>query len=527
MKHLALLILIFLSTQVNASKEQFIKANLKKVKVFLKGAEITHSAQVKLENGNTDIIFYGIAQNINPNSINISVNRNLNILSVEQKVDYLKSPEKNSRIKVLEDSLKIFKKYLSIKQNNLDVLNAEIELLFANKIIGGKDKGTSINELQKFSDYFRKKLTELKYDISDLSQEIKDLQNNIDRITKQLNELNANLNKPVNEIVVTVNSKEKLEANFTISYLIDDASWSPAYDIRVDNINSPANLKYKAIIKQNSGIDWENVEVILTTRNTAISNNKPELFPWFIDFEKQFLMKDAGVSAKRIFAPQTLISEESLENAAIENFDIIQTQLTTEFIPDINYSITSDNKPHVVELKNITINTNYEYYAVPKLDNNAFLVAYLSKWNEYSLLPGEANIYFENSYVGKTYLNPYISKDTMTISLGRDQNITLSKQVIKDFTENKFLSNDIERTFAYEIKIKNNKTIPVNLIVEDQIPISKNEDIKVKLIDYDNGTYYENDGRIRWAISLKESESTTRKLIYSVRHPKDKIISNL
>lgn len=523
-----LLTFIFMFNFIWAAEISQIKADLSSIKIFLRGAELKHSAKVKLDIGNKDLIFTGIAQNIEPNSINISAKGNLILLSVNQRINYLKSPEKSKTIRMLEDSLEILNKNLTLKQNAVDVLKAEIDLLFANKEIGKKEKGLSIVDLQLFSDYFRKRLTELKNKIAEISIDIKELQKNIDRINKQINELNSSLNKPVNELIVSVFSKANQEAEFVISYLISDASWQPVYDIRVDKIDSPASLSYKASIKQNSGIDWDNAEIILSTRNTMQSNEKPELFPWYIDFEKPILLKDAATPAQRVFSPQALITEEKLEGETLsEYFETLQTQLAAEFIPSIKYSIPSDNKPHIIELKNLTIPAKYEYYAVPKLDNNAFLVAYLSSWNEYNLLPGNSNIYFENSYVGNTYINPQTSKDTLTISLGRDQSIFVEKNIIKDFTENIFLSSDIERTFAYEIKVRNNKTIPINMILEDNIPISKNEEIKIKLIDFDDGNYFEKDGKIKWYIKLDGSKSITKKLIYSVRHPKDKRVSNL
>jgi uncharacterized protein (TIGR02231 family) len=169
----------------------------------------------------------------------------------------------------------------------------------------------------------------------------------------------------------------------------------------------------------------------------------------------------------------------------------------------------------------------YEYYAAPKLDDNAFLVASLTEWSNYNLLPGEANIYFENSYVGRTRLSPETTKDTLIISLGRDQNISVSRDVLKDFTEDKFLSSDVERSFAFEIKIKNNKKGAVRILTEDQIPLSMNEDIVVKLIDSSGAVYDDKTGKVRWTVEVDGGKSAVKKFVYSVRYPKDKKIQGL
>ena len=216
-------------------------------------------------------------------------------------------------------------------------------------------------------------------------------------------------------------------------------------------------------------------------------------------------------------------SEQSMANYTIIN----ETMLAFEFESSIPYSIPSDGKPHSVILKEYELNGTFDYYAVPKLEKDAFLVAYLTKWNEYNLLPGEVNTYFQNSFVGKTYLNPNISKDTFTLSLGRDNGINVERKPVKDYTEDKFLSSDIERTFAYDIVLKNNKNKAVKVTVEDQVPVSRNEDITVKLIELSGAVYNKETGKVKWILEIEPGKSVTKKFVYSVRHPKDKPVTGL
>jgi uncharacterized protein (TIGR02231 family) len=204
-----------------------------------------------------------------------------------------------------------------------------------------------------------------------------------------------------------------------------------------------------------------------------------------------------------------------------------QTQLTVEFEPEIKYSISSDGKPQIIALQNYELPARYEYYAAPKLDRDAFLVAFVSDWSDYNLLQGKANIYFANSYVGETYINPNTSDDTLQVSLGRDKGIVIERKAIKDFTEDKFLSSDIERYFAFEITVRNNKNSKVHLILEDQIPISKNEDIEVTLQERDGAEYTKSNGFLKWKIELNPDQTVKKKLVYSVRYPKDKPINGL
>jgi uncharacterized protein (TIGR02231 family) len=533
MKKLVIVLWITISGCLLASQIQNANTVLTGVKVFTRGAELTHSAKVKINKGISEIAFTDIAANIDQNSLNVSAKGDLIILSVVQRNDYLKPVDANPEVKVLKDSLELLTNKLISKQNEIDVWNAELDLLFANKEIGSKEKGVSIPELQKMAEFFRKRVGEIKTEITSINKDAKKIQKDVERIKNQLEELNSKLSGPTNQIIVTVSANAQTNAEFTLSYLIYDANWRPVYDVRVENINSPASLGYKANITQNSGLDWNDVNIILSTRNPVQNNDKPELNPWFIDYMRPVLYKSnaAGSLRKAAAAPTVQIAQdikiESESESMADYVEVSETQLAAEFVPSIKYSIPSDNKQHSVALKDYTIPAKYEYYAAPKADNNAFLVTYLTNWNEFNLLPGSANIYFENSFVGQSFINPQTSKDTLALSLGRDQGIVIFKNKIKDFSEDKFLSSDIERTFAYDIVIKNNKSIPVKLLVEEQIPIPQNEDIEVKVVDISDGKYNAEDGKVKWNVEIGASKSVSKKFVFSVRYPKDKTIPNL
>ena len=529
--------MIFISSVALAQDEIVATPSLTSVKVFLRGAELNYYAKVKIEKGQHDVVLTGLADNIDQNSINVSAKGDATILSIAQRFNYMRPADKTSKVKMLEDSLEILKKSLAMNQSDGYVLSAEVDLLMANKSIGNEKIGVSVTELQKVSDYFRKRLTEIKSSMYNLSVKAENIQKNLDRIQNQLNELNNKLNKPTNEIIVTLsqNATSTVEINF--SYLINEAGWNPVYDVRADKINEPVTLNYKANVWQSSSIDWNDVTIILSTRNPVSNNNKPELYPWFIDFQRPVaIMRGLQKSTlNNVMVAQAQGQEEMAaapmmdkDASSMADFmEVTETQLSVEFTPQIKYSIPSDRKPHSVALQDFSVPATFEYYAAPKLDENAFLVARLTNWATYNLLPGQANIYFENSYVGQSRIDPTTTKDTLTISLGRDQNISITRYMLKDFSEDKFLSSDVERTFAYEFKIKNNKKTAVKILVEDQIPLSKNEDITVKLIESSGALVRTEDGKLKWVVDIDGGKSVSKKLVYSVKYPGDKAIQGL
>lgn len=520
---------LFFTSALFASNQITVKSSPSSVKVFLRGAQLHYSAKVKLEKGINEIVFTGLASNIDRNSINFSAHGDAVLISVAQRFDFLRIPQKNPEIKSLEDSLLVENRLFSANQNESDSYKSELDLILENKKIGNEKIGVSAAELQKMGEYYRKRIPEIKNKIYESSLVLKKIQKNIDRIQNQLNELNNQLNKPVNEIAAEVSAKSAGSMEIELSYLIFDAGWVPSYDIRVNNIASPASLSYKGEIWQNSGFDWDDIKIILSTRNPAVNNEKPELPPWFLDFQKNILYKEMNLGAKRAESAAMLAQDAAVPKAQTmaDFMENVETQLSVEFTPTINYSIPADNKPHSVSINEFTLPANYEYFAAPKLDNNAFLVAKLSSWNNYNLIPGTAKIYFENSYAGQTHINPESAKDTLLISLGKDQNISVERQMLKDFSENKFLSGNLERIFAYEIKIKNNKKGSVKILVEDQIPISKNEEIEVKLTESSGAVLNSETGKLKWIIDADGGKSVSKRLVYSVKYPRDKKVQGL
>ena len=533
MKRKSIFIAILLMPVLAIGQVISVKTELKSAKVYLSGAELFHTAKVKLEKGNSEIIFDNISAYFDINSVSVSGRGNFVITSIGQQYNYLKNSIKPSEIKILEDSLENVDGEIVKKRNEKDVLWYEQELIMNNRNLSGKNANVTVAEVQKYADYLKKRVSEIRKETSVLEKDLTTLQKTRQRIANQLQELNVKYNQPVNQISVNVLANSAGNAEFEISYLVYNASWAPVYDVRVQDISKPIKLSYMAKVKQNTGLDWNYVKIVLSSRNPNVSQTKPELYPWFLDFvQMRKAVNEFG--GKRELAPmasQAAMSKVTADQAQAEtmaNYTMLNENLISfEFEPSIPYSIPADGKPYSVNLKEYELTSSFDYYAAPKLDKDAFLVAYLTKWNDFNFLPGEANTYFQNSFIGKTYIDPNISKDTLTLSLGRDKGINVSRTAIKDFTEDKFLSSDIERTFAFDIKVKNNKNRTVQIMVEEQIPVSKNEDITVKLVESSGAVYNKETGRLRWNISVEAGKSVSWKLVYSVRHPKDKPVAGL
>jgi hypothetical protein len=206
---------------------------------------------------------------------------------------------------------------------------------------------------------------------------------------------------------------------------------------------------------------------------------------------------------------------------------IEEQELNVSFDIDIPYDILSNGKAHSVSLKDIKIPATYKYYAAPKVEKEAFLLAELNDYAKYNLLPGEANIVFEGMYVGKTTINPNQTQDTLNLSMGRDKKISIKRERITDKSGTKFLSSYKEQTFTYDITVRNNKKEEINMLLKDQYPLSTDKEITVELLDKDGAKENEETGVLTWEIKLKPNETKKYRISYKVKYPKDKLIGNL
>lgn len=202
----------------------------------------------------------------------------------------------------------------------------------------------------------------------------------------------------------------------------------------------------------------------------------------------------------------------------------VERQTTVEFEIKNPYTIKSENKNYSIDLDVYELPAEFKYYCVPKINNDAFLLAYLIDWEKYNLLEGEANIFFENTYIGKTLLDVRYASDTLKISLGRDKNVVINREKIKDFTSKKTIGAKKEETRAWKITVKNNKNQTVNLTLLDQVPVSTLEEIEVNALDITGAIHNKESGEIKWDLVLAPSEKKELQLKYAVKYPKNRYL---
>jgi len=212
----------------------------------------------------------------------------------------------------------------------------------------------------------------------------------------------------------------------------------------------------------------------------------------------------------------------TLKDGLEDYISVSDNTLDISFDIDIPYDVPTNGKEQTATLQTLTLPAIYNHYAVPKLDKDAYLLAQIPEWSKLNLLPGDANIIVENTYIGKSFIDPSSTSDTLNLTLGRDKRIVVKRQLIADFSSIKFLGSNKLQKFAYEITVKNTKKDSVSLSLKDQFPISTNKDIEVQLLESDNAEVNNETGLLTWKIPLAPGETKKIRFSYSVKYPKDK-----
>ncbi|MEN9335930.1 MAG: hypothetical protein RLZZ500_917 [Bacteroidota bacterium] len=207
--------------------------------------------------------------------------------------------------------------------------------------------------------------------------------------------------------------------------------------------------------------------------------------------------------------------------------EVVERELNVSFEIDLPYDIVSNGKKHGIEIKNLEIPASYQYYCVPKINTDVFLMASITDFGKYNLLPGKAQLYFEDTVVGSTQLNPNETQDTLRLSLGRDKKITVLREKVNQQSGIRFLSTQKEQHFTYEITVRNNKKEAVEIDLRDQYPLSNDASIRIELTEKSKSKIDEEKGFLRWTITLQSNASKKVRFSYQIRSDKNKSLGKL
>lgn len=604
-----------------------VKTSAERVTVFIDGAQVTRSKRVNIPAGRSTILFTGLSPHLDAQSMQVSAKGNVTIMGVNRRTTYLDSIAACEKQRKLQEEVKATEKQVKEQQAAVATVQSEKKLLAENCSVGNKNTAVPLATIKEINLYYSERMKALTGRERQVEEHIESLNQKLKKLRAELTQAtNGKALTPVSEIAVDVDAKLPCQALFTLRYYVKNAGWYPSYDIRSGNLSEPLTLIYKANIFQNTGEDWKNVALSLSSSNPSTGNVAPELSTYWLDYglaaprynlaangTVQGIVYDGDTREPLIGAAVTIpgstigvvtdingrysitmsngqhtlqfryvgyetqvrevegsvmnvtlhpdnrqlqetvvvaygvknalrgkVSGVGTKNASpSENADSVelipeeeesssldvkhtQGQMGYEFDIQTPYTIPSGNKPTVAEIGRYPLPASYSYRCTPKIDKDAFLMAQASGGQNLNLLEGEANVYFENTFVGKTILDATQQDDTLSFSMGRDRQIKVMRVKEQEHTSGKSLGSTRTQSMAWKLSVKNTRAESVNLTLYDQIPVSRNGSITVSPEELSGGALDEAKGIVTWQMTLRPGEQRELSLRYKVKYPKGK-----
>lgn len=514
-----------------AEGEKPLSSKITEAKVFLSGVQVVRTASATIPAGSSTIVFTGLAQGVDPQSIQVTGKGGYNILSVNHRINYLTESPKKKEIEELQERIKKLEKDYAFEKAMQDVWVNEEQLLNKNSSIGGQQNGLTAAQLTAVNDYVRERLKITKTNWLGQQEKLNSLHLEAEKLRQQLSTLQSQAPRPTSEVVVEITSSVEVSASFAITYYVGGAGWVPAYDLRAKGVGQPIDLLMKAQVTNNTGEDWNKVELSLSSGNPTLGGVMPNLNPWTLYTHRPMQLESissrprmratADAPSSAAYEGKEEMKYEDREANYVVNNTVAYRTTTSEFVIETPFTIPSDGVPHTVGVKNHSIAATYKHYATPKLDKDAFLYARTTGWEDLNLLPGEANVFFEGTFVGQSYLQLDLPKDTLDISLGRDKGVVVERVKRKASNEKAVIGGSRTVTIGWDLTIRNTKGTSVDLEVRDQHPMSPQSEIEVKLVEKGGAVVNENNGMLIWNINLAAKETKKLGFAYTVKHPKD------
>lgn len=537
-----------------AETEKTVKSKPEKIVVYTQGAQVHRNASVNLAAGPNILMFTGLENCINASAIQASGNGNFIIADIQHIVHY---PELNKAkllgdvrykklLKHVNDSIQELNYLLEEITAKSDALTMEKNVLLNYNLYKGQSKKDSILLLKDGLTYLREKLFNINTEQLKLKREREKLEAKKLALNERINEVSNELANQNNtgevekvdyRILVHVIADQATLATINLNYYITNAGWTPSYDLRAISNEQNIKLTYKAQIHQQSGIDWGNVRLVLSTANPNRSYNLPVLSPWYLGYTnynyKKLNHKDRysnvptsvnGVYESEKVATGTTAADNdsyTLAKNASDYTTVSENIIETEYEIKLNYNIPSDGKQHFAAILVKDLKTLYRYKSIPKLNNNVYLTAVLPDWEDAITMGGEASIYYDGSYIGATSLVPGGTEDTIQLSLGIDKNIAIKRQKIKDKCYEKLLDNDKIHQYTYEITMKNSRANKIEIEVEDQLPLTQDKTISIERKEVSGAKYDEVTGILTWRTIIQAKDSKKLTLVYQIKAPKN------
>lgn len=528
----------------NNSKPIVIDSRITEVTVYPTGATIVRSGSIDLKAGTYEIIFKNLPPTISEDSLRASgsgpgVARILG-LSVERTFSEKATREE---VRVLEEKIIAMRDEKQVLEDKLSSLALGEDFLRRIKAVAPEKISRDIVMREMKVEEYSKMLKFMVGGIEDINKQkreagiaLRELGEKMRVVERDFYKIRNMGGKEHKKVSVGFEVAEAGKYEVNISYRLYNASWHPVYDVRANNDQSELELTYYGVVQQSTGEDWEDVRVVLSTARPSAGARMPELQPWLLSFSRVFGGKDKErkpASSGFGYANKSLARNEMDQKS---NLFVVQSKVaqhvsaraesrgtSVAFAVARREKIKADGRPHKTTISVEQFKPEIEYFTTPKASNNAYLSAKITNNTDKPLLSGKMNVFVGGDYVGAAKMDFVAQNEEFRIFLGIDDGI----KVKREMDNTKSIATETNKRkkldFAFDIEIHNLKKKSVKITVVDQLPVSQDSDIKVRVGKLDpKPSEQDTKGMVKWELNLIGGEKTKIRMEFSIDYPKEK-----
>lgn len=405
----------------------------------------------------------------------------------------------------------------------------------------GLAKGqTQINDHETVVSFLQAQDTEMRDALRTLAQQATEQVALVNKLRQELKQIQTARPRQAYRAVVDIEVLEGGSFTPEIRYLVSAATWKPLYDIRLESVKgNPQQMALQftmlAEITQKTGQDWQGVSLTVSTARPALNQQMPELFPWFIDEQpslvraaKMSVMQPMAVPESSAPAPMMAMAAEADRVAEIMETTIEDSGAAVRFVVPGRSDIPNDGSPHKLTLTRSPLDPEIKLLCVPKQTDAVFRQAIVDNGTGAPLLPGQVSLFVDDAFIGQTEIEFTPQGGEIELWLGAESGVSVKRELKRRDVDKKFLSDQRRIVFGYEIELTNHLDTAVTVNVEDHIPVSRHDQIKVKLQKVEPAAQEKSElNQLTWQCQLAPKGAQQIVYEFTVEHPRSLQIRGL
>lgn len=542
-------------------KSEELLSEVTHVTIYPEWAFVTRTASVNIKKGENSFSITELPSWIDTDSVQVGINdcNGCKIVGVTTSTVYLEQ--------IGEGEVRDLEIKLTEMQDRIDDLNTKLEVLEEQKkylfeLAPWKIDKVShesaarivdVSELKAVETYISDSLLSVMEKQNEIRRTIRDLTPELDAVRKKWAEKQSKANLEKKEITVDISSEKDSTLELNVSYLISGASWYPYYDVRRSKDGNDVTVLCRAVVQQSTGEDWTNATFSLSTIKPYLVREKPELSPWYVSEVSNISVnyQTFGGGFNRGYNDEAYnklntIQEQQREYflqdeekyKAYENYNLNVIELeevieqaeergtTVEFAVKGNYSILTDGKPVKLFIGETLLKAKLQYSAAPAVSQSTYVTALMDNDSSFPFLPGNAEVYNGNNLVGKSRIDFVAVNERFELYMGLEERIKVTRAIDKKNSSHTFFGKKKVLNVGYNIEIQNYMDGEAVIIVSDQIPVSQNSSVKVKLNTIDPVVTPDEKGILNWEIKLVPNGKKTVSYDFELEYPSSVTLEN-